>query len=211
MEQLTATLRRKVGPFSVGVWLLIIVAGVGLGFLIRRRVGVSKADTSGSVEPAMIARGPIGLGLGPDTPGAIIGGSAPATISRSRSLDTVDRSVIDSIFDRFDDLQGNIREIPRKVLVSVDQPVTVPASPDADKAAEQRKIDARQAPAQTIGSGQAPTTGYVYVVKPGDNLSKVIGPKTGVPWRKIYNANRAIIGPNPALIHSGQRLIIPTN
>lgn len=47
-----------------------------------------------------------------------------------------------------------------------------------------------------------------YTVVAGDNLSK-IGSKYGVSWVAIYNANRAIIGPDPNFIKVGQVLVIP--
>jgi LysM repeat protein len=51
----------------------------------------------------------------------------------------------------------------------------------------------------------------VYVVKPGDNLSKISRVFYGNAglWTKIYNANKSLIGPNPNLIHPGQSLFIP--
>ncbi|HEY6402135.1 MAG TPA: LysM peptidoglycan-binding domain-containing protein [Blastocatellia bacterium] len=49
------------------------------------------------------------------------------------------------------------------------------------------------------------------MVKPGDYLSKIAGAYYGNPqlWPRIYNANKAVIGPNPDLIHPGQVLTIP--
>lgn len=52
-----------------------------------------------------------------------------------------------------------------------------------------------------------------YVVKGGDVLSRIAqkfyGHGTEKYWRIIYNANKAVIGPNPHLIKPGQNLIIP--
>ncbi len=53
MDELKATLSRKVGPFPVGVWIIIITAGGGIGFLVRKPCagdteGGSSADVSGS-------------------------------------------------------------------------------------------------------------------------------------------------------------------
>lgn len=45
-----------------------------------------------------------------------------------------------------------------------------------------------------------------YVVKSGDSLSKVFGKE----WPKVYEANRKIIGNNPNVIKTGQKLVIPT-
>ena len=54
-------------------------------------------------------------------------------------------------------------------------------------------------------SGKVET--ITYVVKPGDNLSK-IAKAYNTTWQKIYNDNKNIIGGNPNRIYPGQRLII---
>jgi hypothetical protein len=60
--------------------------------------------------------------------------------------------------------------------------------------------------------GKAPSvhTGE-YIVKEGDNLfsiaSKLLG--DGNKWHDIYIANQGTIGPNPALIKAGMKLVIP--
>ena len=46
-----------------------------------------------------------------------------------------------------------------------------------------------------------------YIVKKGDNLSK-IAKKYNTTWKNIYNNNKDIIGDNPNLIYPGQKLII---
>lgn len=50
-----------------------------------------------------------------------------------------------------------------------------------------------------------------YEVRSGDSLW-LIAQRTlgdGDQWRKIYNANVDLIGPNPNLIYPGQKLVIP--
>lgn len=51
----------------------------------------------------------------------------------------------------------------------------------------------------------------IYVVKPGDNLSKIARIFYGDDhlWKKIYEANKTTIGGNPNLIYPGQRFVIP--
>jgi LysM repeat protein len=53
-----------------------------------------------------------------------------------------------------------------------------------------------------------------YTVKQGDTLSsialQVYGSDTEPSWRTIYDANVAVIGPDPHLIAQGQQLNIPT-
>lgn len=52
-----------------------------------------------------------------------------------------------------------------------------------------------------------------YIVKKGDSLWRIAArPEIydkGDSWRRIYDANKATIGPNPNLIHPGQKLVIP--
>lgn len=58
------------------------------------------------------------------------------------------------------------------------------------------------------GSNGKPATNEIaYIVKAGDNLSK-IAKAYNTTWQKIYNDNKNIIGGNPNLIYPGQRLII---
>jgi nucleoid-associated protein YgaU len=56
----------------------------------------------------------------------------------------------------------------------------------------------------------APQPG-VYIVKPGDSLSKIAMHyyHDSSKWKAIYAANRSIIGANPNLIFPGQKLVIP--
>ncbi len=50
-----------------------------------------------------------------------------------------------------------------------------------------------------------------YVVKKGDSLwsiaKRIYG--DGSKWRKIYEANKKVIGKNPNTIFPGQKLVIP--
>lgn len=52
-----------------------------------------------------------------------------------------------------------------------------------------------------------------YTVQPGDSLSaiaqKFYGDGSEQSWRKIYDANKAVIGPDPNQIQVGMILIIP--
>ncbi|HEY9504965.1 MAG TPA: LysM peptidoglycan-binding domain-containing protein [Gemmatimonadales bacterium] len=70
---------------------------------------------------------------------------------------------------------------------------------------------------QSGGSSTAPSAPAheageeTYTVKKGDSLSKIAKRVYGdaQQWRKIYEANRAVIGDNPDLIHPGQALKLP--
>jgi nucleoid-associated protein YgaU len=70
---------------------------------------------------------------------------------------------------------------------------------------------------QSGGSSTAPAAPArvqqeeTYTVKKGDSLSKIAKRTYGdaQQWRRIYEANREIIGDNPDLIHPGQALKLP--
>jgi nucleoid-associated protein YgaU len=70
---------------------------------------------------------------------------------------------------------------------------------------------------QSGGSSTAPSAPAreegeeTYTVKKGDSLSKIAKRVYGdaQQWRRIYEANRGIIGDNPDLIHPGQALKLP--
>jgi nucleoid-associated protein YgaU len=64
------------------------------------------------------------------------------------------------------------------------------------------------------GTAQPGTPGVhrrEYIVEAGDNLSsiasKLLG--DGNKWHAIYNANKGTIGPDPAKIKPGMKLVIP--
>lgn len=68
MERLRETLARKIGPFTVGVWLIIVVAGVGIGLLVRRGFGGRRVDQSGEAPIPAVGEG----GRVPNDPAVIV-------------------------------------------------------------------------------------------------------------------------------------------
>jgi nucleoid-associated protein YgaU len=57
------------------------------------------------------------------------------------------------------------------------------------------------------------TSCHKYAVNTGDTLSiianKFYGDGSQVVWKRLYEANNAVIGPDPAKIASGMVLLIP--
>lgn len=83
---------------------------------------------------------------------------------------------------------------------------------------EYRPVKAKQLVAQAEVKGVSTTRPpsdkpktKTYTVVKGDSLWKIA--KTaygdGNQWRKIYDANKSVVGKNPNLIYPGQKLVIP--
>ena len=70
-------------------------------------------------------------------------------------------------------------------------------------------VEAPQQPAGVVAD--AASAAMTYTVVSGDSLwaiaVKLLG--NGARWPEIYEANKAVVGPNPNLIHPGQVLTIP--
>ncbi|GAA2361237.1 transglycosylase family protein [Streptomyces cuspidosporus] len=50
-----------------------------------------------------------------------------------------------------------------------------------------------------------------YRVRPGDSLSRIaLRESVSGGWKALYRANRSTVGPDPDLIHPGQRLALPS-
>lgn len=73
---------------------------------------------------------------------------------------------------------------------------------------EKKKVTAK--PARPPAPKPKPKT---YTVVRGDSLWKIAAKPSiygkGADWRKIYNANKGVVGKNPNLIYPGQKLVIP--
>ncbi|MFD2671032.1 LysM peptidoglycan-binding domain-containing protein [Marinicrinis sediminis] len=71
---------------------------------------------------------------------------------------------------------------------------------------EEKVIDPSQRRANTVVNPSR------YTVKPGDSLWKISQKNLGdgSKWRKIYELNKAVIGPNPNLIKPQQVLVMPS-
>lgn len=66
-------------------------------------------------------------------------------------------------------------------------------------------------PADSTAAQPAKPAGDTYTVKSGDSLSKIAKAHYGdaMKWKQVYEANKALIGNNPDMIHPGQELTLP--
>lgn len=71
----------------------------------------------------------------------------------------------------------------------------------------QRALPAQ--PARNVGPTAVPTVREMYTVTPGDSLSKIArDERVQGGWKRLYDANRPVVGDDPDLIHPGQRLTL---
>lgn len=93
--------------------------------------------------------------------------------------------------------------------------------PDRAADASGPRVAGRPAPAAAAparSTGPAPSTGRSVTVRPGDTLWAIAAadlPGGAEPdevdrhWRLLHDLNRDLLGPDPDLIHPGQRLRLP--
>ena len=63
----------------------------------------------------------------------------------------------------------------------------------------------------TVAAASSTTKSTTYTVKKGDSLWLIAKRHygNGAQWRKIYDANKKVVGSNPNRIYPGQKLVIP--
>jgi nucleoid-associated protein YgaU len=90
-------------------------------------------------------------------------------------------------------------------------PATTPATPAAKAAAAAAASPAGRAQATPVSAPAGQGEFETYTVAKGDSLSKIAKHHLGDAnaWRKIYDANREVIGKDPDKIFPGQQLRIP--
>jgi ABC-type amino acid transport substrate-binding protein/phage tail protein X len=88
-----------------------------------------------------------------------------------------------------------------------------PTTPVAQATPSTQPRPASAAPAAVEPGAGAGATGESYVVQPGDTLSKIArkyyGEKWATSWQRIFEANRGVIGDDPARLRAGMNLQIP--
>jgi nucleoid-associated protein YgaU len=95
-------------------------------------------------------------------------------------------------------------EKQRLVAVEAQKKAAAEAAAALDKMTSQEAIEAKEKAAAAASKRE-------YVAASGDSLSRIAKELLGDAkrWPEIYEANKALIGDNPNLIHPGQKLIIP--
>jgi nucleoid-associated protein YgaU len=90
-------------------------------------------------------------------------------------------------------------EAARKAAKPAAAPAGAAAAPAAAK------------PAAVPTAAPAAAAGETYTVQKGDSLSKIAKKHLGDAnaWKKIYDANKAVIGDDPDKIFPGQKLTLP--
>ena len=87
--------------------------------------------------------------------------------------------------------------------------LTIPAGTATAKASGTASPSVGTDPAPSTTAANS-TSDREYVVKAGDTLSAIARQTLGnADWESIYEANRSVIGPNPAALKVGMKLSIP--
>ncbi|WP_329113272.1 transglycosylase family protein [Streptomyces sp. NBC_01353] len=89
------------------------------------------------------------------------------------------------------------------------RPASVPAQRDAtaQRSGQAQRTPAAEPPAATPTT--VPTIREMYTVAPGDSLSRIAREeRVKGGWQRLYEANRAVVGGDPDLIHPGQTLTL---
>lgn len=99
---------------------------------------------------------------------------------------------------------GNIGDIFFEMSLKEHREINVRITTPVNNKAPVKKAASRPAASK-------PPVPKTYTVKSGDSLWKIAEKyyRNGAQWRKIYDANKKVIGKNPNLIYPGQKLVIP--
>lgn len=217
MGSIKVTLNRQIGPFKVWQWLVVVIAGVGIGLLVRRRFAMgndysgTSLDSSTPIEPSDNL---------PGTQGAPTIVNSPDFDSMRALQQNFDRFQ-DEIDQRFKDDQTQDNKLfteIKKRLDAIKIPVT-PRTPPANVGGgsgnpvpkpKPKPVATKPKPKpQTPPATKPKVTAKTYTVVKGDTLWKIAARFGYSHWSPIYNANRNVIGGNPDLIRPGQKLILP--
>lgn len=218
---------RKVGPFPIWGWALLLVAGVYI--FHRFYSGASSSTASSSTNP---------YGAGAGTSGADVS-AAPyqgdssqngtgqpqfysndaynqAAIGEAGQFGSTALAVQDALtkYESGANLTSDQGSLVNRIIAALGglpntpastSQIVNPAPPSSTPPPAQTPPPASK-PAPAQAPAPAPQHTYYTVVR-GDNLSS-IARRFGTTWQTIYANNRGVIGNNPNLIYAGQTYVI---
>lgn len=226
VKKAEGALTRKLGPLPAWAWLLIIVGGAWAYYLYKKRKNGTTAlatvatpdttDSSGSAafdsanaSASQSANATPGISQPtPETNAewAIRAGNGIVAMGTYTATDVSNAlSVL---------LAGGTLTPTQATIVNLAETMygLPPEGVIATTTAAPPPITAQPAPITvmpTPAPAPAPAS-RVYVVVPGDNLTRIAERFYGNShWQGIYAANVGVIGGNPNLIRPGQHLVIP--
>jgi LysM repeat protein len=229
VKKAEGALTRKVGPLPAWGWLLIVVGGAWGYYLWKKR-------TSGTTAAATVATPNTTDSSGAsafDSANASANQSANATpgISQPTPETNADWAIRAAngiaAMGTYSDtdvsnalavlLAGGTLTPTQATIVNLAEtmygvpPEGIIATTTADPAPiVTTPAPATATPAPAAAPAAAAPAQRVYIVVPGDNLTRIAERFYGnANWQGIYAANRGIIGGNPNLIRPGQHLVIP--
>ncbi len=217
-----------VGGAALAGWLTLGAAATALE-QVPGAFGVLARRVSARLAPALVRR-TVALLAGTAVaaalaPGTAVAAPAPAAAASIAPIAPIASPAGDAGPDRAELPDPGFHPLTLPSAPSATQPAVPPTRPDRPEPGFRPAPPRTARPAVPIDSlGGPPRPGSVpedaYVVRRGDTLwdiaARHLGPyattaQIGAEWPRWYAANRALIGPNPDLIHPGQRLAPPAS
>lgn len=226
-------LGKQIGPLPLGAWIAVVGGGLAITLYSRNASGTGEVvyTEDGSI-PSGVGTGETG-GWVPTTPPPTTGPPAVTTNEewgRAAINHLVaqgfDSAVADVAVRKY--LESKILNPQELALIRLvlnklgAPPVPLPApdtsppgNPPPTPPPVKKPPPKPTTPPKPKPPAPKPPTRRYYTVKPwpakGSTLSGIADIYYGKPseWRRIYNANRKLIGKNPNLIRPGMKLLIP--
>jgi nucleoid-associated protein YgaU len=217
MSGVVDTLKKPLGPLPLGAWVIVVAAGVGIGMAGRGRFGSSSSSADDTAADPGVApfTNPGQVGVQSDPVSDSSSSGTPATIYTNEEWRTaaikvmVDRgtppdvamSAVSKLYAgtplsdaEFAAINLAVRSLgppPSEVPpMTRSRTTTNPAPAPVPSSSTPRPVSTPSPLVPRVPS--APRPRVTVTVRSGDTLS-AIGRRTGVPWGRIYDANRAQI------------------
>lgn len=193
MPGLGDTLMQKEGPLPVWAWAGLGTAGLGYYLYNKKKSAAATAATS---QQGMAANTGTSSNLG--------------TVPIS-NLTTAAQPMPLQMGDTFVNVPEPDVTVNAPTTVSGSTTNTTVNNPPPKTPVAPPKPPAKPLPPAAKPPPPKPPAPKVYTVVSGDSLWKIAQKEygNGALWTQIYNANKAAVGGNPNLIHTGLKLVIP--